>query len=68
MSQKDPCQKQACEIHKCLLASVLSPFPANNYLEFKCESVLQEMQKCCAWCPRGRSICCSGFQREERQR
>ncbi|XP_009097708.1 cx9C motif-containing protein 4 isoform X2 [Serinus canaria] len=60
MSQKDPCQKQACEIQKCL--------QANNYMESKCEAALQEMRKCCARFARGRSVCCSGFEREERER
>ncbi|XP_024054953.1 cx9C motif-containing protein 4 isoform X1 [Terrapene carolina triunguis] len=60
MPQKDPCQKQACEIQKCL--------QANNYLEARCEAVLQEMRRCCAQCPKGRSICCSGFEKEERER
>ncbi|XP_048175265.1 cx9C motif-containing protein 4 isoform X1 [Corvus hawaiiensis] len=60
MSRKDPCQKQACEIQKCL--------QANNYMESKCEAVLQEMRKCCARYTKGRSICCSGFEREERER
>ncbi|XP_068061419.1 cx9C motif-containing protein 4 isoform X1 [Anomalospiza imberbis] len=60
MSQKDPCQKQACEIQKCL--------QANNYLESKCEAALQEMRKCCARYAKGRSVCCSGFEREERER
>ncbi|XP_014732666.1 PREDICTED: cx9C motif-containing protein 4 isoform X1 [Sturnus vulgaris] len=60
MSRKDPCQKQACEIQKCL--------QENNYLESKCEAVLQEMRKCCARYTKGRSVCCSGFEREERER
>ncbi|XP_064525757.1 cx9C motif-containing protein 4 isoform X2 [Pseudopipra pipra] len=60
MSKKDPCQKQACEIQKCL--------QANNYLESRCETVLQEMRKCCARYSQGRSVCCSGFEREERER
>ncbi|CAM9393842.1 unnamed protein product [Bubo scandiacus] len=60
MSQKDPCQKQACEIQKCL--------QVNNYMESKCETVLQEMRKCCARYPKGRSTCCSGFEKEERER
>ncbi|KAG6924391.1 C-X9-C motif containing 4, partial [Chelydra serpentina] len=60
MPQKDPCQKQACEIQKCL--------QANNYLEARCEAVLQEMRRCCAQYPKGRSICCSGFEKEERER
>ncbi|KFV73153.1 Cx9C motif-containing protein 4, partial [Dryobates pubescens] len=41
---------------------------ANNYLEYKCETVLQEMRKCCARYPKGRSVCCSGFEKEERER
>ncbi|EOB03454.1 Protein p8 MTCP-1, partial [Anas platyrhynchos] len=41
---------------------------ANNYVETKCAAVLQEMRKCCARYPKGRSICCSGFEREERER
>ncbi|KAM9227754.1 cx9C motif-containing protein 4 isoform 2-T3 [Leptosomus discolor] len=60
MSEKDPCQKQACEIQKCL--------QVNNYMESKCETLLQEMWKCCARYPKGRSICCSGFEKEERER
>ncbi|KFV86464.1 Cx9C motif-containing protein 4, partial [Struthio camelus australis] len=43
-------------------------FPANNYVESKCEAVLQEMRKCCARYPKGRSVCCSGFEKEERER
>ncbi|XP_014376117.1 cx9C motif-containing protein 4 [Alligator sinensis] len=57
MPQKDPCQKQACEIQKCL--------QANNYMASKCEAVLHEMRRCCARYPKGRSICCSGFEKEE---
>ncbi|XP_030911975.1 cx9C motif-containing protein 4 [Geospiza fortis] len=60
MSRKDPCQKQACEIQKCL--------QVNNYVESKCEAALQEMRKCCARFTKGRSICCSGFEREEEER
>ncbi|KFP44789.1 Cx9C motif-containing protein 4, partial [Chlamydotis macqueenii] len=40
----------------------------NNYMESKCETVLQEMRKCCVRYPKGRSICCSGFEKEERER
>uniref|UniRef100_A0A8D0HNP7 Cx9C motif-containing protein 4 n=1 Tax=Sphenodon punctatus TaxID=8508 RepID=A0A8D0HNP7_SPHPU len=60
MPQKDPCQKQACEIQKCL--------QANNYVESRCAAVLEEMRQCCARYPKGRSICCSGFELEERNR
>ncbi|XP_077163446.1 cx9C motif-containing protein 4 isoform X1 [Paroedura picta] len=60
MSQKDPCQKEACEIQKCL--------QANNYMESKCEAVLKEMRKCCGRYPPGRSVCCSGFELEEKER
>lgn len=53
-----------------LSADLVSPscFPANNYVESKCEAVLQEMRKCCARYTKGRSVCCSGFEREERER
>ncbi|XP_059105956.1 cx9C motif-containing protein 4 [Peromyscus eremicus] len=57
MPQKDPCQKQACEIQKCL--------QANNYMESKCQAVIQELRKCCAQYPKGRSLVCSGFEKEE---
>ncbi|XP_053129547.1 cx9C motif-containing protein 4 [Hemicordylus capensis] len=57
MPQKDPCQKFACEIQKCL--------QANNYLESKCEAVIQEMRRCCARYPKGHSTSCSGFELEE---
>nr|XP_056715751.1 cx9C motif-containing protein 4 [Euleptes europaea] len=60
MPQKDPCQKQACEIQKCL--------QANNYLESKCEAVLQEMRRCCGRYPPGRSIVCSGFELEKKEK
>ncbi|XP_029786483.1 cx9C motif-containing protein 4 [Suricata suricatta] len=57
MPQKDPCQKQACEIQKCL--------QANNYMESKCQAVVQELRKCCARYAKGRSLVCSGFEKEE---
>ncbi|XP_065143348.1 cx9C motif-containing protein 4 [Paramisgurnus dabryanus] len=53
MSQKDPCQKQACEIQKCL--------QANRYNESRCESVIQAMRKCCEAHAGENSVCCSGF-------
>ncbi|KAG3273278.1 cx9C motif-containing protein 4 [Ictidomys tridecemlineatus] len=59
MPQKDPCQKQACEIQKCL--------QANNYIESKCQAVIEELRKCCARYPKGRSLVCSGFEKEENQ-
>ncbi|KAJ1102437.1 hypothetical protein NDU88_007487 [Pleurodeles waltl] len=40
-------------------------YPANKYVESKCEAVIQEMRRCCALHPPGRSICCSGFQKED---
>jgi len=51
-------------------ADLVSPsyFPVNNYVESKCETVLQEMRKCCARYSKGRSICCSGLEKEERER
>ncbi|XP_045644929.1 cx9C motif-containing protein 4 isoform X1 [Ursus americanus] len=60
MPQKDPCQKQACEIQKCL--------QANNYMESKCQAVIQELRKCCARYPKGRSLVCSGFEKEEEEK
>nr|XP_044620128.1 cx9C motif-containing protein 4 isoform X1 [Equus asinus] len=57
MPQKDPCQKQACEIQKCL--------QANNYMESKCQAVIKELRKCCARYPKGRSLICSGFEKED---
>ncbi|XP_060612301.1 cx9C motif-containing protein 4 [Anolis sagrei] len=60
MAQKDPCQKYACEIQKCL--------QANNYVESKCEAAIQEMRKCCVRYPKGRSISCSGFESEEKEK
>ncbi|XP_053435509.1 cx9C motif-containing protein 4 [Nycticebus coucang] len=59
MPQKDPCQKQACEIQKCL--------QANNYMESKCQAVIQELRKCCAQYAKGRSLVCSGFEKEEEE-
>ncbi|CAI9151032.1 unnamed protein product [Rangifer tarandus platyrhynchus] len=60
MPQKDPCQKQACEIQKCL--------QANNYMESKCQAVIEELRKCCARYPKGRSLICSGFEKEEEEK
>ncbi|XP_061568184.1 cx9C motif-containing protein 4 [Cololabis saira] len=53
MPQKDPCQKQACAIQKCL--------QANKYVETLCEDVIQEMRRCCETAT-GHSVCCSGFK------
>uniref|UniRef100_A0A671KG81 C-x(9)-C motif containing 4 homolog (S. cerevisiae) n=1 Tax=Sinocyclocheilus anshuiensis TaxID=1608454 RepID=A0A671KG81_9TELE len=39
MPQKDPCQKQACAIQRCL--------QANKYIESLCEDVIQATRKCC---------------------
>uniref|UniRef100_A0A8C0QNP1 Cx9C motif-containing protein 4 n=2 Tax=Canis lupus familiaris TaxID=9615 RepID=A0A8C0QNP1_CANLF len=58
--QEDLCQKQACEIQKC--------FQANNYMESKCQAVMQEPPKCCARYPKGRSLVCSGFEKEEEEK
>ncbi|XP_044283130.1 cx9C motif-containing protein 4 [Varanus komodoensis] len=60
MAQKDPCKKYACQIQKCL--------QANNYLESKCEAIFQEMRRCCARYPKGRSTSCSGFQSEKKEK
>ncbi|XP_053708463.1 cx9C motif-containing protein 4 [Synchiropus splendidus] len=53
MPQKDPCQKQACDIQKCL--------QANKYMESQCEEVIREMRRCCQT-HANNSICCSGFK------
>nr|XP_043907277.1 cx9C motif-containing protein 4 isoform X2 [Solea senegalensis] len=53
MPQKDPCQKQACEIQKCL--------QAHRYVERMCDHVIQEMRRCCEN-QAGKSVCCSGFR------
>ncbi|XP_005994802.1 cx9C motif-containing protein 4 [Latimeria chalumnae] len=60
MPSKDPCQKQACEIQKCL--------QANNYLEDKCAHLIREMRKCCAIYSGENSICCSGFRKENEEK
>ncbi|XP_018432460.1 PREDICTED: cx9C motif-containing protein 4 [Nanorana parkeri] len=54
MSQKkDPCQKAACAIQKCL--------QENNYKESLCQPELQEMRICCSRILPQKSACCSGF-------
>ncbi|XP_070704569.1 cx9C motif-containing protein 4 [Pempheris klunzingeri] len=53
MPQKDPCQKQACAIQKCL--------QANRYMESMCQDVIREMRRCCEK-QAGDSVCCSGFK------
>ncbi|XP_027010140.2 cx9C motif-containing protein 4 [Tachysurus fulvidraco] len=50
---KDPCQKQACDIQKCL--------QANNYSESRCEDVIRAMMKCCEAQKGKDSVCCAGF-------
>ncbi|XP_041943430.1 cx9C motif-containing protein 4 [Alosa sapidissima] len=57
MPKKDPCQKQACEIQKCL--------QANKYIESRCADVIQAMRKCCAAQVGKESVCCSGFIKEQ---
>uniref|UniRef100_A0A8C2H9H7 C-x(9)-C motif containing 4 homolog (S. cerevisiae) n=1 Tax=Cyprinus carpio TaxID=7962 RepID=A0A8C2H9H7_CYPCA len=56
MPQKDPCQKQACAIQKCL--------QANRYIERLCEDVIQAMRKCCEAHAGENSVCCSGFTKQ----
>ncbi|KAB1252821.1 Protein p13 MTCP-1 [Camelus dromedarius] len=41
---------------------------ANNYMESKCQAVIQELRKCCARYPKGRSPVCSGFEKEEEEK
>ncbi|CAK6971173.1 hypothetical protein F2P81_015146 [Scomber scombrus] len=53
MPKKDPCQKQACAIQKCL--------QANKYVESMCEDVIRAMRRCCET-HSANSICCSGFK------
>ncbi|XP_073454113.1 cx9C motif-containing protein 4 [Aquarana catesbeiana] len=54
MSQrKDPCQKAACAIQKCL--------QAHNYKESQCQAEFQEMRICCSKLVNQKSLCCSGF-------
>ncbi|XP_020388889.1 cx9C motif-containing protein 4 isoform X2 [Rhincodon typus] len=59
MSPKDPCQKQACEIQKCL--------QAHHYQESRCQHVIEEMHKCCKTFAKI-SVCCSGFLKEEEKK
>ncbi|XP_006632717.1 cx9C motif-containing protein 4 [Lepisosteus oculatus] len=59
MSQKDPCQKQACEIQRCL--------QANKYIESKCEDVIEAMRQCCRFHAGEKSVCCSGFVKEQKE-
>ncbi|KAM4598082.1 cx9C motif-containing protein 4 [Polymixia lowei] len=58
MPHKDPCQKQACAIQKCL--------QANKYIESMCEDVIREMRRCCETHGADKSICCSGFSKEQK--
>ncbi|XP_012589966.1 PREDICTED: uncharacterized protein LOC101624535 isoform X1 [Condylura cristata] len=36
-----------------------------SYAEAKCQAALRELRQCCARLPKGRSLVCSGFEREE---
>ncbi|KAF7666006.1 hypothetical protein LDENG_00122230 [Lucifuga dentata] len=56
MPQKDPCQKEACAIQKCL--------QAHKYVESMCEDVIRDMRRCCETQAAGSSVCCSGFSKE----
>ncbi|KAL4659678.1 cx9C motif-containing protein 4 [Arapaima gigas] len=57
MPPKDPCQKQACAIQKCL--------QANKYKESQCEKEIREMRLCCEALGGRHSVCCSGFKKEQ---
>ncbi|XP_066570917.1 cx9C motif-containing protein 4 [Amia ocellicauda] len=59
MSRKDPCQKQACEIQKCL--------QANKYIESRCKDVIRAMRRCCEIHAAEKSVCCSGFVKEQKE-
>ncbi|XP_076436001.1 cx9C motif-containing protein 4-like [Babylonia areolata] len=54
----DPCQKQACEIQKCL--------QAHKYQESQCEDVINAMLQCCAKFQDLESVCCAGFLKSRR--
>ncbi|XP_075429219.1 cx9C motif-containing protein 4 [Ascaphus truei] len=56
--QKDPCQRQACAIQRCL--------QAHSYMERMCEAELQAMHLCCSKYTAQQSPCCSGFQNQHR--
>nr|XP_023700860.1 cx9C motif-containing protein 4 [Paramormyrops kingsleyae]XP_023700861.1 cx9C motif-containing protein 4 [Paramormyrops kingsleyae] len=56
--KKDPCQKQACEIQKCL--------KENKYMESRCEDVIREMRHCCQQHAAEKSVCCSGFRKKNK--
>ncbi|XP_060791246.1 cx9C motif-containing protein 4 [Neoarius graeffei] len=58
MPQKDPCQKQACAIQKCL--------QAQSYSEERCGDALRAMRRCCELHAAHESVCCSGFTQEHR--
>ncbi|MCI4386302.1 hypothetical protein PGIGA_G00060730 [Pangasianodon gigas] len=58
MPLKDPCQKQACAIQKCL--------QANSYIEGRCEDVIRAMRRCCELHAGENSVCCSGFTQEHK--
>nr|XP_038953321.1 cx9C motif-containing protein 4 isoform X1 [Rattus norvegicus] len=60
MPRKDPCQKYACELQKCL--------QANNYSESRCQAALQELPRCCARFPKGVSPVCAGWEKEEEEK
>ncbi|XP_071979249.1 cx9C motif-containing protein 4 [Engystomops pustulosus] len=55
--RKDPCQKAACAIQKCL--------QLNNYMENKCEEEIQAMRNCCSKLGTQESTCCSGFHDQQ---
>ncbi|XP_030649434.1 cx9C motif-containing protein 4 [Chanos chanos] len=58
MSQKDPCQRQACAIQKCL--------QENRYVESRCEDVIKAMRECCELHAGKESVCCSGLAKEHK--
>uniref|UniRef100_A0A4X2LNW5 Cx9C motif-containing protein 4 n=1 Tax=Vombatus ursinus TaxID=29139 RepID=A0A4X2LNW5_VOMUR len=60
MSQKDPCRNKPVKYRNTL--------QTNNYMESKCEAVIQELHRCCVWYPKGRSLVSSGFEKEDEER
>ncbi|XP_011497300.1 PREDICTED: cx9C motif-containing protein 4 [Ceratosolen solmsi marchali] len=49
MSTNDPCKKYACKLQKCLQDNVYQPA--------KCESVIEELRKCCIKSNPDSSVC-----------
>ncbi|KAL8592465.1 hypothetical protein ACOMHN_021407 [Nucella lapillus] len=57
-TKPDPCQRQACDIQKCL--------QAHHYQESQCGEVIRAMLQCCAKYGDRESVCCAGFLKSYR--